>query len=339
MIAQTEAAPAIFQPSEFWVGLCALHSSHLQDEASFGAFKRTVNFFYFQFAVAGRHAHMYRSLLREFARHPTPRVLTARLTDRTTAALPEAPAYERRLVAWRYAIYVAMLWEIARRRGAGPLLEQLEEPELGRPYGVRYRGRLISQDLANSALELAALLDGLPEPLGASPRVLELGGGYGRVAWVVLSTVPGARYVLVDIPPALALAQRYLTSVFPDLPAFAFRRFDDGAEVADELAAARIAFLTPDQLELVEPLEADVALSISSLHEMLPAQVRRYVELLDRHCDGVFYTKQWRRWHNPVDDVVMAREDYPWPAGWRRIFERPHPAQPEFFEALFATRG
>jgi putative sugar O-methyltransferase len=339
MIAQTEAGPDIFRPSQFWVQLCALHSGYLQDEASFAAFKRTVNFFYFQFAVAGRHPGMYLELVREFMRRPTPRVLASWMPDGGAVALPEAPPYERPWYAWRYALYVAVLWEVARSHGAGPLLDQLTEPELGRPLTVRYRGRRVSQDLANSALEVAAILEALPKPLSASPRVLEIGGGYGRIAWAVLSTVPGARYVIVDIAPALALAQRYLTSVFPDLPTFRFRRFDDAAAVADELDSARLAFLTPDQLELLEPLGAEIALTVSSLHEMLPALVGRYLELVDRHCDGVFYTKQWQRWYNAADDVVMAREEYPYPAHWRRVFDRPHPAQYAFFEAAFATRG
>jgi len=338
MVAQTEAGPEIYRPSAFWTELCELHASYLQDEASFGSFKRTVNFFYFQFAVGDRNADMYRALLRELLRHPTARVLCARMPEHTAAALPGAPAYDRPWIAKAYAVYVAMLWELARRRGAASLLDRLEEPTLGRPLAIRYRGRSISQDLANSALELAAVLESLPSPLSASPRLLEIGGGYGRLAFAVLETVPGARYVMVDIAPALAVAQRYLTSIFPHLPAFRFRRFDDGAAVADELAASRIAFLTPDQLELLEPLGAEVALTVSSLHEMLPALVRRYLQLVDRHCDGLFYTKQWQRWHNPVDDVVMVREDYPYPEGWRRVFERPHPAQPAFFEALYATR-
>jgi putative sugar O-methyltransferase len=334
MIAQTAAGPEIFRPSQFWAQLCALHASHLQDEASFASFKRTVNFFYFQFTAGGP---MYRSLVRA-SLPATPRVLTARLTDRHAATLPGAPHFGRPAVAYSYAIYVALLWELARRSAAAALLERLEEPALGRPLAVRYRGRTISQDLANSALEVAAVLEGLPAPPGPAPRVLEIGGGYGRLAYAVLSMLPGARYVIVDIPPALALAQRYLTSVFPDLPTFRFRRFAAAADVADELAAARIAFLTPDQLDLLEPLGAQIALTVSSLHEMLPALVDRYLGLVDRHCDGVFYTKQWQRWHNPVDDVVMAREDYRYPAGWRRVFERPYAAHPAFFEAVYATR-
>lgn len=338
MIAQVQAGPPIFRPSAFWEDLCSRHVDHLQDHRAFEHFKRTVNFFYFQFPVAGGNQPMYRALVRTFLRHPTPRVLTALMVDRQAAGLPEAPRFERPFTAYGYALYVAMLAEVARRRGAGPLLDRIEEPALGRPLAVRYRGRRISQDLANSTLELAAVLEGLPRPLGPSPRILEIGGGYGRVAHAVMSGVPGARYVLVDIPPALALAQRYLTTLFADLPAFRFRRFSDGAAVADELAASRLAFLTPDQLELVEPLGADVAISISSLHEMVPDLVRRYLELVDEHCDGVFYTKQWQRWHNPVDDLVMAQEEYPYPATWARLFERPHPVQQEFFEALFATR-
>ena len=38
------------------------------------------------------------------------------------------------------------------------------------------------------------------------------------------------------------------------------------------------------------------------------------------------------------DGVCVRQSDYPYPARWRRVFERPHPIQRDFFEALYATR-
>ena len=72
---------------------------------------------------------------------------------------------------------------------------------------------------------------------------------------------------------------------------------------------------------------------------MLPALVSRYLELVDRHCDGVFYSKQWQRWYNRVDDVLMTREGYPYPVHWRRLFDTARtPRSTRNFEALYATR-
>jgi putative sugar O-methyltransferase len=335
---ELEDAAVVFRPSAFWEDLSSLHLAHLEKADGFASFKRSVNLFYFQFLPNGPHPELFRAALRRFLAQPTPRVLAARLEDRGPLEQPEAPDFTRWRVAKLYALYVAILWECVRRMDGHGVLTRLEEPQLGRPLGVRYRGRHLSQDLCNSAHELAAIRDGLGRPLPDSPLMLELGSGYGRVAWAALEVLPGVRYVLVDIPPALAVAQRYLTELHPALPVFRFRRFRDGDAAAEELGRSRIAFLTPNQLERLPPLGADVALTVSSLHEMRPDQIRRYLELIDLHCRGAFYTKQWRRWHNPRDDVVISEADYPYPARWRRMFERPHPLQPGFFEALFETR-
>jgi putative sugar O-methyltransferase len=202
---------------------------------------------------------------------------------------------------------------------------------------VRHRGRRISQDLANGLLEYAAVAEAMPAERRRTARVLEIGGGYGRLAWVWLAAHPGVRVVMVDIPPALALAQEYLTRLFFDRPAARFRADADPAALHAEVLASELAFLTPNQLEALDPLGADVALNVSSLHEMSAEQIARYLELIDRHAAGGFlYTKQWRRRGNPLDDVVTARETYPYPERWRALFDRVHPVQVRFFEALFA---
>jgi putative sugar O-methyltransferase len=120
---------------------------------------------------------------------------------------------------------------------------------------------------------------------------VELGGGYGRLAWVLLVAHPGLRYILVDIPPALAIAEEYLTTVLPDRRTFRFRRFSSFDDVRDEFESAEVAFLTPNQMSFIPSLQAVLFVNISSLHEMRRDQINHYFGEVERHVrEGHFYT-------------------------------------------------
>jgi putative sugar O-methyltransferase len=340
MWTEMQQAPEIVQPSDFWRLLNDRNTQQIDDEG-FARFKRTVNQNYFSWIPHTLRDDQLRAMAKSWLRHPQPAVIAARLGDVSTLEAgadrvnPFAGARARRL----HGLFLALLWEHVRRIDRLDILLRLEEPELGDPVVATHRGRRISQDLCNSVHELYSATAALPGNAPGPGGVLELGGGYGRVAWVFLEQFPQTRYILCDIPPALAIAQEYLTTLLPQRRAFRFRHFDDHAEVADELAAAQIAFLTPNQLELLEPLGVSLFVNISSLHEMRPDQIAHYLREADRHTDGFFYSKQWDTWHNPDDDVVVDRASYPIPATWRTVYERTHPIQQAFFHALYATRG
>jgi putative sugar O-methyltransferase len=202
---------------------------------------------------------------------------------------------------------------------------------------VRHRGRLISQDLANSFVEFAAILEAFPTGIPEEATVIELGAGYGRLGWLLLSVLPKLRYIVVDIPPALAIAQEYLTRLFPDLPTVRFQRGTD--HLAPGLPGVRLAFVTPNQLEAMPALGADLFINISSLHEMRPDQILHYIGVVRRHTAGVFYMKQWHTSVNADDGVTIRQADYPIPGSWERIFERRHPVQTGFFEAAYRVQG
>lgn len=337
---EIERAPAVVRPSDFWRSLNDRNLRQL-DEEGFERFKRTVNQNYFGWIAHRLDDDQFRAMLIAWMRRPVAEVFSARLGDVSTLEAgadrvnPFRSARARRI----HGLFLALLWEYVHRHDRRRILERLQEPELGDPVVATHRGRRISQDLCNSVFELYSATAALPDGEPGAGGVLELGGGYGRVAWVFLEEFPRTRYILCDIPPALAIAQQYLTTLFPDRPTFRFRHFDSQSEVADELAASQLAFLTPNQLAMLEPLGVSLFLNISSLHEMRPEQIAHYLGQADRHTDGFFYTKQWQRWHNPEDDVVMTRAGYPIPATWRRIYERPHPIQRAFFHGLYATRG
>ncbi len=340
MFAEMRQAPEIVQPSDFWTSLNARNLSQLDDEG-FAHFKRTINQNYFGWVPSSRHDDQVTVMAREWLRRPAPRILSARLGD--VSLLEAGPdrvnPYESPRARLLLALFLAMYWEYVRRRDPRGLLARLEEPALGDPVIAHYRGRRVSQDICNSVHELYSATHALPGGMPGPGGVLELGAGYGRVAWAFLEAFPQARYIVCDIPPALGIAQQYLTTLFPDRPTFHFRHFDDGAEVAGELAQAQLAFLTPNQLELLDPLGVSLFVNISSLHEMRPEQIAYYLGQVDRHTSGCFYTKQWRDWHNEEDDVRVGQHDYPIPEHWETIYAHRHPVQRMFFHALYRVGG
>jgi putative sugar O-methyltransferase len=196
-------------------------------------------------------------------------------------------------------------------------------------------GRLISQDLANSLHEwsrVRQMVQGLGLP--QTPRIMELGAGYGRLAYVFLQAEP-CRYVIVDIAPALAVAQWYLTAVFPGRRIFGFRHFNDYAEVAAEFLAADICFLSANQLAMLPAGVIDITVSISSLHEMRADQIAHFKALIAARTGFAVYFKQWMRWRNPEDEIEVGRADFMLGAPWRLVMDTPHAVHDEFCELGF----
>jgi putative sugar O-methyltransferase len=321
MLEDCASADPLYRPSRFWEGLNREHLAALGSRDGFAHFKRTLNEQYFQFGFYA-FPRAFPALLAQWARRPDPRFLAARFE------LPVRARYAS-LLAPSIALYAQA---VASLRG-GDLLWELDEPALGDPVVVRWGARRTTQDLAHSVEEHLAVRNALPDR--SFERVAELGAGYGRLAWVWLRARPSTRYVIVDIPPALYVSQRYLTSVLPDVPAFRYRPFARYADVASELERSRLAFLLPHQLALLPEGYFDLFLTISTIHEMRPEQIANYLRLVDEKCAGAFYLKQWRRWRNPVDDVVIARDRYAMPSRWRLAFDRRPLLPREFFEALY----
>ena len=186
--------------------------------------------------------------------------------------------YDRSQLRWwekkLYAIYAVCLQDYTLSADRSGRFANLAEPTLGNPIALEVRGQRTSQDLCNSFLELLYL----EETLGERPlrSVLELGGGYGRLLYMlrVASRGTAPRLMMADIPPALGVAQWYLSTLFPDARTFHYRPFERYDEVAEELEAADFAFLLPHQVELLPDQSIDLVVNISSLQEMnLPRSI------------------------------------------------------------------
>ena len=236
-----------------------------------------------------------------------------------------------------YRYFVLLLWiylqQVDKKGYAGILKEPLD----GNPLWVHFGDRQITQDLANSILEYYSMSECVQ--FENISRVLEIGGGYGRNAYVVLALNPNVKMTMVDIPPALFLTQRYLSSVFRGRRVFYVREFASYDEVKDEMEKASIVLLMPHQLKLLPDAYFDVSYNISSFGEMGRDQIAQYFEQLERLTSLFFYTKQWQISNNVFDGVLLKEEDYPFGKNWTKVYSRSCPVQSDFFEALYQTGG
>lgn len=325
MVRALEDAPAIYHPSRFWDKVIELHLAMLESEG-LERFKQTLNNSYFQMPLRA-YWRALPTLLRSWLRHPSPGPL------RVTVEAPGGARVPGPLLRFVMGLYYRHL----RATDHLDLFGQIEEPRSGSPTYFVVDGRRVTQDLCNSVSEYYAIVDHLP--LGAmTSNVAELGAGYGRLAYLFLAADPRVRYHVVDIPPALFVAQRYLTGALPEARAFTFRRFDSFEAVQEEMAAARLVFLEPQQLELVPDDHFNLFITISSLAEMRRDQVEHYLRLADRTCRGWIYLKQWQVSYNPFDDVRIDEDAYPIPQRWRLEFRRPSLVPGRFFERLYRSR-
>jgi len=298
------------RPNAYWALLGGKHAEMLD---GFEMFKRTVNWHYGQFRVESYRDPRVVHLLRGFlARRTVPYVaFRARMHP-----LARAPLRRPR---W-YAFFVGLVWQCALQMDRLRCLDRCEEPLVGSPIPVHYCDRLITQDLASSAMEWNWISHHIRKDARrpGPTTVAEIGAGYGRLAYLVLKTNPDVRYSIFDIPPARQLATEYLTRTVGK--------------------CERWAVSSPEAFVGIEK-EFDLIVNISSFDEMAPWQVEDYFRQIDRAGRGYLYVKQH---HVPIPvpaevsgPIVGCLQSMPWRAHWRLVAEAQDPVDPNFTQQLY----
>jgi putative sugar O-methyltransferase len=334
MLLESQRMPPIYQPSQFWLRLNAINVAQINRHGLHN-FKRTVHQNYYNWIPPSLEDNQIGNLMAFWASHPSLVPLRTRMEE--CELLEIWTGTENPLCCEEgketYRLFVGLLWWYTLRNDTYKFLSRLAEPEIGNPIRITLDGVLISQDIANSVRELTAICDVL-DLRTFKPVILELGAGYGRLCYACMSLL-SCRYLIVDVPPALYVAQWYLQKVFPDKRVFAFRPFDDFGCVEREIEEADICFFTPNQLELLPDSYVDVALSISSLGEMTVPQIDHYKRLLEEKSRKLVYLKQWINTFNEVDHVALTKQSYNLSSNWALALDRVDAIQDGFFEMAF----
>jgi putative sugar O-methyltransferase len=326
-------APGQVRPSRYWEELNKMNLAQLKQEG-FDNFKRTIALNYFTWARILPWDSQIVFLCRRVGIAESLRALGKALR------FCRARYFSSLEQSFSYGLLTYLLWEYILAGGHSPELLSLREPEMGNPPIVAPREDMaVSQDLGNSLLEYESFKEGLPT--GEQGTVLELGGGYGRNAYVLLKLNPRVRYVAVDIPPALWVTEEYLSRLFPERRIFRYRNFQRFEEVAEQYAQANLAVLLSSQLAKLPADSVDLILNISSLHEMRKDQIEYYFGEFDRLLKpgGYAYIKEWKNAKVLFENITLTEEDYPSPAGWKEVMNRTAAVQTRFFEAMYQKKA
>lgn len=202
-------------------------------------------------------------------------------------------------------------------------------------------GRPMSLDLLQSVEEVyrlreawaAASRSGLPQVF------VELGAGYGRLAYVCRKMIPSSHYVIVDLPEALTCSSYWLSRVLPgEVVPYAESREISGF-TREVLMTRRVWTLTTQQIERISEGAADAFINIFSFAEMPKQSIDTYFSHINRITRGVFYSKQRRLEHNVVDGIDVSPETYPVRSHWRMLFQRTSSLYEDFFEVAYLVSG
>lgn len=334
MFKELEKSSSLYQPSKFWSSLNKLHIKYLSN-GGLRDFKRSINTKYFDWGTLGILVHQLSPLLNEMLDGNFAPIFRSEFQNYNFNLNKRARQFNF-ITAFIYKVYIAGLFEYILKYDKFQILDKINEPLVGNPFVISYKNKLISQDLCNSVYDFTSIFNNIRLP--KKPKIAELGAGYGRVGYVLLKMIPDSTYCVIDIPPALFIAQNYLSKVFNKEEIFEFRPFKSFKEVKNEFEASRIRFLMPHQMELLPKKYFDLIINISSLHEMTREQIKNYIKQIDRLCKGYFYTKQWRR-SRTEDNQFISENEYPTFKNWRVISKRSrHPIQSMFFDALYKMK-
>lgn len=332
MMNDLKSAPKIYSVSKYWI---EINKSHIKEIQNLGLsnFKRSINIAYFNWGVTGlimQHLHMVLIQIIKGNLKPlvASRYVEKKIKSNSINIEPLSKLF--------YRIFIAYLYDYVRKVDHRNLLVKISEPKFGNPFLIMYRNNLISQDLCNSMHEFYSITDNLE--LKSKFNVAELGAGYGRLAYVFLKALPESKYCIIDIPPALYISQEYFKKVFPDKKLFLFRSFHNFKEIEKEFNESQIRFILPHQVRYIPRGFFDLFINISSLHEMRRDQIDNYLKQANRVTKGYIYTKQWRK-SFAKDNNFIREQDYPIPKDWKIVYQRRHPIQNMFFEALYRVKN
>lgn len=319
-------APKIYKPSAFWQNLIKDHTEKLSRKKGYENFKQTISKRYFNGRMIDITTHQLPIVFKELFRGNLDPLFMSRIEKAGISALI-------------YRIYTAYLFDYVHRKDKLGLLVKLQEPQLGNPSTVSYKNSFVSQDLCNSVHEFYSATESKKQI--DFTDIAEIGAGYGRLAFVFLKVFPKASYTIIDLPPALNIAQKYLSDVFPKEKIFYYRSFDNFIKVNREFELSRIRFLMPHQIELLPTRSFstkkkmfNLLISVSTFHEMTRAQIRNYFYHINRLTSGYFYFKQYII-SRVIDSGFISLNEYPIHKSWKKIYKRFHPVQVLFFEALY----
>ncbi len=240
-----------------------------------------------------------------------------------------------------HQIWRALLWlyyqNLQKIDTFGFLKTGAEPPVGGNADQELIDGRPMSLDFLQSVEEAYRLQQAWSSAkLAGSPQlIVELGAGYGRLAYVCRQIFPNCTYIILDLPEALICSSYWLNLALPGevVPYHESRQVTHFTR--EMLLSRKIWTLGAQQIEQIAPKSVDAFVNIYSFAEMPPSIIENYFSQLDRITQGIFYSKQRKLEHNVIDKVQITAKSYPVKPNWLKLFEQTSTLYESFFETAY----
>jgi len=155
-------------------------------------------------------------------------------------------------------------------------------PNVGAPYGVSVDGRLLTIDSAEQIYSAFRLEQALRAHLPAAqraPHVVEIGGGYGAMAyWFLCGAMSASRYTIIDLPIVCVLQGYFLSKAL---------RESAVSLLGEE--QAQIVVLPNSALDDVHA-PCDVLVNKDSMPEMPSSAALEYLAWARTSCKGLLFS-------------------------------------------------
>jgi SAM-dependent methyltransferase len=197
--------------------------------------------------------------------------------------------------------------------------------------GYSVGGRCVNRDVIGYQERMRALfLSGVLERLKKrhDPVIVEIGGGYGALAYFIKHVVPQARYYIIDLPRSLIFSGCYLTIAQKLHPVVAMGH--------DRASHHSIVLVPAGNFRTLKLRRIDLAINTLSFAEMPASTVSGYAQwiarrlarngvLFEQNFDGSYYQQETfcdpaREIEKHFYDRMPIEGEFHWgkPAVWRR---------------------
>ena len=181
------------------------------------------------------------------------------------------------------------------------LLEKIQDSKIGNPNGFIKNGRFYTTQFLNEVLQI--LFIEKHTKLQDIDSVVEIGSGMGLTATTFLQVNPKIKYFLIDIPPALYIAQKYLiANNYKVLTYEELKRMENKDLKNINLKNYNAVCLAPWMMNSIKNLNFDMFINIASFQEMGPEIVQNYINTLSPKINKIIYL------HNENDGKGLGEE-------------------------------
>lgn len=179
----------------------------------------------------------------------------------------------------------------------GVPVELMRDSLVGTPRGVvNFHGVPVTRasvEHARMAWAVRLALDDYVDPIIPIRRVVEIGGGFGGLAWAICRALAVDEYTFIDHATVLRIQKRFVVGIREELLATA--------------SSCEFDFVRSDQYEKREWPTVDIVLNTRSMMEMDHAEINRYFGWIASVLSpgGIFYSV------NRLEKVTRL-DDWPW---------------------------